>query len=181
MSLSKEQAMDIHVKKRFKERFNFKCTDDDIKHIIHMIKSNEREGVEPIYKQTNTKTVWKITYKDMTFLAIYHKGKHRLSTVMPLEYLKTLKYHVDTSEACDEDGIELGITSEEKMALDTTIQSLDSILLQLEAVKSDEVICVNSLEHITKDDIDVCKQILQLITDSDYLEISSLQTDELVL
>lgn len=177
----KSKSMDIHVINRFKERFNFKATKEDIDHIVHMIKSNEKDGIEPIYKQSNTRTVWKIKYKDLEFLAIYHKDKHRLCTVMPLDWLKTLSYTAFGRDCRDGEDSEIGLLTEERNHLLGTIESLDAVLDQMNYVHSEEVICFDSEEVLTKDDIEVCRQILDLIANSSSLEISGLQTDNLVI
>ena len=177
----KSKSMDIHVINRFKERFNFKATVEDINHIIHMIKSNEKDGVEPIYKQSNTRTVWKINYKDLEFLAIYHKDKHRLCTVMPVDWLKTLSYTALGGDCRNGEDSEIGLLKEERNHLLGTIESLDAVLDQMNYVNSEEVICSDSEEILTRDDIEVCRQILDLIANSTSLEISGLQTDEIVL
>lgn len=179
MQKDKSRSMDIHVIKRFKERFNFDCSEEDLNHIIHMIKSNEQEGKEPIYKQSNSRTVWKINYKGLEFLTVYHHGKHRLCTVMPVEWLKTLKY--TPKGTFDEEGDEIGLLMSEKEALNITIDMLDSVIDQLNSVNTNAVVCSEDREEISKEDLEVCKQILKLIANNESLELTGLQTEERVL
>lgn len=171
--MDKERSMDIHVIKRFRERFNFKATKEDIDHIVHMIKTNMCNGAEPVYKQSNMRTVWKINYKDLDFLAVYNRSKHRLSTVMPLDWISHIKYTIQDNDSTSDETI--GILEEEKSALNTTINTLKGIE---DLMNSEEIICYDSNEIITKDDLNVCRQILELLSTSEYLESVGLQTDE---
>lgn len=97
----KDWAMDMHVKKRFLERFSYRISDDEISHICNLImgkkhKFNEGESAEFLFRDSYTRSFWRIKYKDMDFIAIYYPGKRKLRTVMPLSYLENRQYYFDT-------------------------------------------------------------------------------------
>lgn len=83
---NKNTCMKFHFIKRFKQRFKRDFSEDDYNRIVSAIK-NSKDNVEFLYRQTNTKSVYKIKYMNLEFGVVYNKERKQLHTCFPLEWL----------------------------------------------------------------------------------------------
>ena len=69
---NKSHTIKHHFKKRMLSRFGLEITDDDIDDIVTMIQSGKSDIIE---KQSRTKTLHQIKYKDMTINIVYDRER----------------------------------------------------------------------------------------------------------
>lgn len=80
---SKNLNMRTHFKSRFQQRFGQTINSSDYRRIIDMIQNNEAEFVG---RQSVNKSIFRVTYKDVSFYVVYNKQRKELHTCMPLDY-----------------------------------------------------------------------------------------------
>ena len=85
----KNNSMDYHTIKRFKERFGISLEPNNIREIVNVIK---RGGAKKSVKQTNTRTVHVLEYHGIEFAAVYNHQRKHLHTVFPVEWMDIDEY-----------------------------------------------------------------------------------------
>lgn len=83
---NKNICMKFHFIKRFKQRFKKDFCEDDYNRVISAIK-NRKNNVKFLYKQSHTRSVYKINYMEIEFGVVYNKERKQLHTCFPLEWL----------------------------------------------------------------------------------------------
>lgn len=80
----KNNNMDLHVLKRFRQRFKVFWTKDDISEIISSI---QKSNSEPIYYLSTSRRVHIVEHRGVRFGCIYNKLRKRIHTVFPTEWI----------------------------------------------------------------------------------------------
>lgn len=99
---TKDNNMDLHTIKRFRERYNFDAHKSDIKTICRAIqknKNNKECTIAPLGRVSRAKTLFKVDYKGMNFVVVYHRDKKRLCTVLKPEMVKNYMNNSRQEEA----------------------------------------------------------------------------------
>ena len=81
----KNDCMDFHVLKRFRQRFRVFFCRKDIDNIVKSIVEGKTEG---IYQLSNSKRVHIVEYNGLSFGCVYNKLRKRLHTVFPVEWIE---------------------------------------------------------------------------------------------
>ena len=84
-NLKKNDCMDFHVLKRFRQRFRVVFCQKDIDNIIKFIVDGKTEG---IYQLSNSKRVHIVEYNGLSFGCVYNKLRKRLHTVFPVDWIE---------------------------------------------------------------------------------------------
>lgn len=87
--LKKNDCMDFHVLKRFRQRFSKNFDRRDIRTIVAMILEGK---TEPIYALSNIKKLHIVSYNGISFCCVYNKQRKRIHTVFPVEWLEDGSY-----------------------------------------------------------------------------------------
>ena len=82
--ISKNDCMDFHVLKRFRQRFRVFFGQKDIENIVKLIVNCE---TEPIFQLSNSRRVHIVEYNGITFGCVYNKLRKRIHTVFPKEWI----------------------------------------------------------------------------------------------
>ena len=72
--------VEMHAKKRARQRAGVDLNHDDRRNIVKMIQSGEADFVA---KQSNTRSLFKVDYEDTSLNVVYDKARHALRTVLP--------------------------------------------------------------------------------------------------
>ena len=83
-SLNKEQASRAHFRRRAWQRFELTLSRDDIEDAVAKIKRGESVFVS---KQSNTRTLHKVTVGDKEVIIVYDKNRKVPVTALRQEYL----------------------------------------------------------------------------------------------
>lgn len=91
--LNKNDCMDFHVLKRFRQRFKVFFGQKDIDNIVKLISDGKSESV---FQLSNSKRVHVVTYNGVTFGCVYNKLRRRIHTVFPKDWIDngTLEEHL---------------------------------------------------------------------------------------
>ena len=81
----KNDCMDFHVLKRFRQRFRVAFCQKDIDNIVKSIVEGKSEG---IYQLSNSKRVHVVEYNGLSFGFVYNKLRKRLHTVFPVDWIE---------------------------------------------------------------------------------------------
>ena len=84
-NVTKNDCMDFHVLKRFRQRFRVFFCRKDIDNIVKSIVEGKTEG---IYQLSNSKRVHIVEYNGLSFGCVYNKLRKRLHTVFPVEWIE---------------------------------------------------------------------------------------------
>lgn len=76
------KILNAHAKQRAKERYGVDLNHDDRNKIVGMIQKNEAEFVG---KQSNNRTLWRVSYQDKSLNVVYDKARNSMCTVLPKE------------------------------------------------------------------------------------------------
>lgn len=76
------QILNAHAKKRAEERYGLTLNHKDRAEIVNMIQKNEAEFVG---KQSNNRTLWRVSYQDQSLNVVYDKARNSMCTVLPKE------------------------------------------------------------------------------------------------
>ena len=87
-NVTKNDCMDFHVLKRFRQRLRVFYCQKDIDNIIKIIVDGNSEGV---YQLSNSKRVHIVEYKGLFFGCVYNKLRKRLHTVFPVDWIENGK------------------------------------------------------------------------------------------
>jgi hypothetical protein len=80
---SRDRAVTLHAMNRARLRYGAWFTPNDIAVISDMIKSGESARVRFVYRDSNTRTMWLITYQERTYAAVYNKLLNSVVTFLP--------------------------------------------------------------------------------------------------
>ena len=80
----KNNNMDLHVLKRFRQRFNVNWSKGDISDIIRSIQNSNSE---PIYYLSTSRRVHIVEHRGIRFGCVYNKLRKRIHTVFPTEWI----------------------------------------------------------------------------------------------
>jgi len=78
---NKKNAQSVHFKKRMIERYNIYFNNADKRQMIKDVQCNNKE-VEFLYKQSNTKTVWRILIQNKNIPIVYDNKRQNLVTCL---------------------------------------------------------------------------------------------------
>ena len=81
---NKNDCMDFHVLKRFRQRFKVFFGQRDIDNIVNLILDSKSE---PVYQLSNSKRVHIVEYNGIIFGCVYNKLRRRIHTVFPKEWI----------------------------------------------------------------------------------------------
>ena len=87
-NLKKNDCMDFHVLKRFRQRLRVCYSQKDIDNIVKIILDNKSE---PVYHLSNSKKVHIVEYNGLSFGCIYNKLRKRIHTVFSVEWIENGK------------------------------------------------------------------------------------------
>ncbi len=79
----------IHASRRAEERYDFKLRKDEIDQVSKMICEQHHQGhlrsgaVRFVHRSSLARTVWKIFFKGVEFLAVYDKPRGGVVTFLP--------------------------------------------------------------------------------------------------
>lgn len=79
--MTRTQLQRKHALKRAEERYGLKLTNDDIIHIISMIKHQKSISSK---KLTNTRSLHIVNYADCELKTIYDNKRHNICTFLPV-------------------------------------------------------------------------------------------------
>lgn len=81
---NKNDCMDFHVLKRFRQRFKVFFGQKDIDNIVKLILDSKSE---PVYQLSNSKRVHIVEYNGIIFGCVYNKLRRRIHTVFPKDWI----------------------------------------------------------------------------------------------
>jgi hypothetical protein len=76
------KILNAHAKKRAEERYGLNLNKEARHEIVQMIQTNQAEFVG---KQSNNRTLWRVTYQDQPLNVVYDKARSTMCTVLPKE------------------------------------------------------------------------------------------------
>lgn len=76
------KILNAHAKKRAEERYGLNLNKEARHEIVQMIQKNQAEFVG---KQSNNRTLWRVTYQDQPLNVVYDKARSTMCTVLPKE------------------------------------------------------------------------------------------------
>src|SRR5271167_2789991 len=76
------KILNAHAKRRAAERYDLDLNKDARREIVHMIQTNRAEFVS---KQSNNRSLWKVSFQDKSLNVVYDKLRSTLCTVLPPE------------------------------------------------------------------------------------------------
>lgn len=76
------KILNAHAKRRAAERYDLSLNKDARREIVHMIQTNQAEFVA---KQSNNRSLWKVSFQDKSLNVVYDKHRSTLCTVLPPE------------------------------------------------------------------------------------------------
>ena len=84
-NVTKNDCMDFHVLKRFRQRFRVIFCRKDIDNIVKSIVEGKTEG---IYQLSNSKRIHIVEYNGLSFGCVYNKLRKRIHTVFPVDWIE---------------------------------------------------------------------------------------------
>lgn len=81
-----------HTIRRASERYNMALSENDVKHIVNIIRATSKECAERNYLReyvhtiTTRLSVWKIFYKETWLIVVYDKTRHNVATILPPDW-----------------------------------------------------------------------------------------------
>jgi AICAR transformylase/IMP cyclohydrolase PurH len=79
---SKKQWLNQHAKQRAEERYGINLNKHARREIVKMIQENS-EQAQFVEKQSNSRSLWKVNYRDTSLNVVYDKSRSTLATVLP--------------------------------------------------------------------------------------------------
>ena len=76
------KILNAHAKRRAAERYDLALNKDARREIVQMIQTNKAEFVS---KQSNNRSLWRVSYQDKSLNVVYDKQRSTLCTVLPPE------------------------------------------------------------------------------------------------
>src|SRR5271169_6644645 len=76
------KILNAHAKKRAEERYGLNLNKEARHEIVSMIQTNQAEFVG---KQSNNRTLWRVSYQDQSLNVVYDKARNTMCTVLPKE------------------------------------------------------------------------------------------------
>lgn len=74
------KILNAHAKKRAEERYGLDLNKQARNEIVEMIQTNQAKFVG---KQSNTRTLWQVSYQEQNLNVVYDKARSTMCTVLP--------------------------------------------------------------------------------------------------
>lgn len=82
--MSKRDSQKSHFRRRVYERYGLTINEGEYNFLVSCIKSNKKDVVQFLMRQSNRITVHLLTYKDIQVVGVYDKIRKSLVTALPI-------------------------------------------------------------------------------------------------